>query len=136
MFTEASSPMPSELSPTAREALYSTGHSLLGQDRHAEAAALFRIMLRLAPTDERAWLALGECHEGASHRGIALELYTAGVAAAPNAARCELARFRILYDDDRTDEADAAFESAREIAERSDDCALLELCIRERQSRP
>lgn len=135
MFAETSSRRPSELSSTAREALYATGHSLLGQDRLPEAAALFRILLRLAPTDERAWLALGECHEGAGHRAVALELYTAGVAAASNPARCALARFRILFDDGRTDEADAAFEIAREIADRSDDDALLELCTRERKSR-
>ncbi len=125
-----------ELSREARESLYATGHALLEQQRYADAAAVFRIMLRLVPNDERSWLALGECHERVGHRELALELYSAGCIAVPSAARCSLARFRMLHDDDKTDEADLAFEQSLEIAERNADDDFIQQLRNERRLRP
>jgi len=119
----------------AVEALYATGHALLCGDRHAEAAGVFRIMLQVVPEDERSWLALGECHERAGHRDVALELYGAATCAT-HAPRCALARFRLLYDMDASDEATEAWEEARELAEREDDPNLIETVEAERRLRP
>jgi Flp pilus assembly protein TadD len=124
------------LSRDAREGLYATGHALFTQERYADAAAIFRIMLRLAPGDERSWLALGECHERAGHDELALELYSAGYTVVPHAARCALARFRILSDCGRSEEADLAFEQSLEIAERNDDEDFMRLLESERRLRP
>jgi tetratricopeptide (TPR) repeat protein len=120
----------------AREALYATGHALLEQERHAQAAAVFRILLRLCPSDERGWLALGECHVRAGHDDLALELFSAASVALHDAPRCALARFRLLYDAGRTDEADAAHETAVEMAERSEDQELIAISKSERSFRP
>ncbi len=133
-------PFPTQLPATtspevAIEALYATGHSLHAQDRFSDAAAVFRIMIQAAPEDERGWLALGECHERAGHKLIALELYGAGTVAVPNAVRCELARFRLLYDTDRISEADEALEAARSAASELDDEELSELTEQERRAR-
>ncbi|NVL83730.1 tetratricopeptide repeat protein, partial [Escherichia coli] len=57
------------------EALYATGHWLLTAERFADAAIVFRMMAVAAPSDERAWLALGSCHEGIGQVAIAASLY-------------------------------------------------------------
>lgn len=124
------------LSDKAKEALYATGYSLLQSSRFAEAATVFRIMMRLAPTDERGWLALGECHERIGQNRIALELYSAGARAAFPAARCLVAEFRLLHDDGNFAVADAIFEDAERIAEELEDEALGRLLRAERKVRP
>lgn len=124
------------LSDTAKEALYATGYSLLQSSRFAEAAAVFRIMMRLAPVDERGWLALGECHERIGQNRIALELYSAGARAASPAARCLVAQFRLLYDNSDFALADAIFEDAEKLAEELEDEALGRLLQAERKVRP
>ena len=106
------------------------------QERFIDAAAVFRIMLQVAPEDERSWLALGECHELAGHTDVALELYGAGTCAIENAVRCEIARFRLLHQLGRIDEADEAIASARAMAESKNDDELLELAERERIEKP
>jgi tetratricopeptide (TPR) repeat protein len=113
------------------ESIYATGHFLFQQERFSEAAAVFRLMLYVAPTDERAWLALGECHARSNQKRIALELYSAGSVAAAPAPRCTLARARLLAELGRTAEADAAYESARNSAELSDDGELMGIIARE-----
>jgi Flp pilus assembly protein TadD len=96
----------------AIEALYATGHWLLGQERHADAATVFRAMALSAPSDERAWLALGICHERAGQLLLASELYKLATEVASPAVRCSIARGRALRALGRDDEATDAFEAA------------------------
>lgn len=121
---------------TAIETLYATGHWLHANERWADAATVFRVMLQVAPGDERSWLALGDCHERIDQKYIALELYSAGAVAAEPSVRCQIARFRVLYDLDRGTDADHAFERAAELALESGDPDLMGLTQRERAVRP
>jgi len=116
------------------EALYATGHWLHGHGRHADAASVFRVMMSAATNDERAWLALGACHEGIQQLEIALELYSAGRVVATPGVRCELARSRVLQALGRTEEADEALEAATERAETADDDELRALVVAERRA--
>jgi tetratricopeptide (TPR) repeat protein len=121
-------------SATTIEAIYAAGHWLLSRERVADAAEVFRVMLKAAPRDERAWLGLGECHERISQLLIALELYGAGTVVAANAGapsvRCFLARARILSKVGR--DAEAALDAADAAAEQAGDDELLALARRER----
>lgn len=81
----------------AAEALYSTGHWLLGRERLADAADVFRLMLQLVPEDERGWLGLASAHERLRQPDIALELLRAACEATPPALRCRQARCRLLH---------------------------------------
>ncbi len=116
---------------TSVEVLYATGHWLFNQDRFADAASVFRVMLHAAPQDERPWLALGECHEGISQLNLAAELYATGTVAAAPAPRCALARARVLRKLDRVAEAEEAYELAGELADGADDMQLAALVRRE-----
>jgi hypothetical protein len=118
----------------ALEALYATGHWLLGQGRHADAASVFRVMMSMAPVDERAWLALGACHEGIHQLDIALELYAAGGLVASPGVRCALARTRLLRALGRDDDATNALETAAERADAADDAMLRALVATERST--
>ena len=91
------------------------------RERYRDAAQVFQIMLQAAPTDERGWLALADCHEKLGQRHIALELFSAGTVAAEPAPRCMLSRFRLLYDLNRSQEADEAYDAALELAAAADD---------------
>jgi tetratricopeptide (TPR) repeat protein len=83
--------------PRAIEAIYAIGHALLEQHRATEAVKVFRVMVRLAPADERAWLGIGLCHEEMDQLEIASELYGVGAAVAqPPSARCSAALARTL----------------------------------------
>jgi len=117
------------------EALYAAGHWLLSQERFVDAAKIFRMMLRLAPSDERSWLALGTCHERIGQHRIALELYGTGSVLGVAAVRCHLARARTLRVLDRDDEADAAMDRAEQLAAESDDDELVTLVLREKGRR-
>ena len=110
--------------PQAVEALYATGFQLHQQERFAEAATMFRLMLQLIPTEERGWLALGECHRSAGHRLIACELLGTGMVVAAPAPRCALLRALCLRELGREAEADLHFDQALESAEGD-----LELCL-------
>lgn len=115
--------------PATIEALYAAGHMLHSRECWADAAAVFRLMLKAVPTDERAWLALGDCHERAGQPLIALELYGAATLAAAPAPRCAIAKVRLLRALDRDDEADSAWEALVAEAEASGDeetAALIE----------
>jgi tetratricopeptide (TPR) repeat protein len=114
-----------------KEAIYAAGHWLLSEERFADAAKVFRVMLSADPKDERGWLALGECHERIGQPRIALELYGTGSVLAVAAVRCHLARARALRLLDRDDEADAALETAAEMAAERDDDELVALVARE-----
>ena len=112
------------MSSQAIEALYATGHWLLSNARHKEAAEVFRVMALSKPDDERAWLALGACHEAIGQKRLAIELYAIASEAAARALRAR----------DRTNEADDAFESAYELATTVGDPELAELALQERRA--
>lgn len=85
------------LTGTEVEALYAVAYSFLDMERLASALHAFRVMVRFAPTDERAWLGLGACHEGFGQEDIALELYGAGsLVSEPPSSRCLIALARVL----------------------------------------
>jgi len=120
----------------AVEILYATGFRLHAQERYRDAAQVFHVMLQAAPADERGWLALADCHEKLGQRSVALELFSVGTVAAEPAPRCMLSRFRLLYDLDRTQEADEAYNAALELAAAAADDDLTNLIQNERWVRP
>lgn len=104
--------------PRAIEAIYAIGHALIEQQRAHEAVKVFRVMMRLAPTDERAWLALGMCHEAMDQVDIASELYGVGsMVAQPPSARClsALARTQRLLGNGAV--ADEYYAESRSVAD-------------------
>lgn len=113
-------------------AIYEVAHGMLQDERWSDAADILRAMMLACPRDERAWLALGLCHEEMAQADIALELYALGSLAAPSSIRCRLASARILRDRGLLTEADAALDLAEAIAEQSQDDALSALVERER----
>jgi tetratricopeptide (TPR) repeat protein len=116
------------------ELVYSKGFAFHADGRYAEAAEAFRVMLQIAPTDERGWLALGDCHEKVGQKRVALEIYGAGSVAAQPAPRCLISRFRILYDAGHFSEADAVLNDADSLA--ADDEQLSKIVSDERRVRP
>lgn len=115
----------------AMEALYSTGHWLLGQERFRDAAEVFRAMATAKPEDERAWLGLGQAHEGAKHTVIANEMYVTGVTLAKS-GRCAVALARLLRDHGKDGEASESIDYAESIARDNEDEALAALVAYER----
>jgi len=116
------------------DALYTVGHWLIEQNRHDDAKHVFRTMLALAATDERAWLALGMCHEKTSELGKAAQLYTLAPAACASGVRCLVALSRLqrqLGDDGLADET---FERAATLASNEDDDTLINIINTERVS--
>jgi hypothetical protein len=120
-------------SEQAVDALYATGHWLYCQERPTDAATVFRAMLLCKPHDERGWLALAACHELLTQTDLALDLYAVGCKIAEPAARCHLARARLLRRLERDAEADAEMARAEDIVERSGDEALRALLIADRR---
>ena len=118
----------------AIEALYSTGHWLHSLGRHRDAAVVFRAMATASRHDERAWLALGACHEASGHADVALQLYGFGGIVAGPSARCEIARVRVLRSAGEDAKADEVLLRAEEIAEARDDDALRALVAAERSA--
>jgi hypothetical protein len=123
---------------SAIDAIYATGHWLLGRERTAEAARVFRTMILAAPRDERGWLGLGECHERIRQPRIAAELYGAGsVCAGPTvdtqSVRCLLARARALVALDREADAAHAVHVAAQAAEAQGDEELAALVASEQR---
>lgn len=113
------------------EALYATGHWLLEQGRHADAAVVFRAMALVVADDERAWLGLGECHERNGQPGIASELYRIGTEVAGPAVRCAIARGRVLRQLGREDLAAEAFAAAYDAAIDAGDDAMASIAQHE-----
>jgi hypothetical protein len=122
-------------SPTV-EAIYAVGHWLLARERAADAAKVFRVMLRAAPRDERGWLGLGQCHERIDQPRVAAELYGAGsvIAGGPRSVsvRCLVARARVLAGLGREDDVEASLVLAERAASDSADDELVSLVARER----
>jgi Flp pilus assembly protein TadD len=115
----------------AFDSLYATGHWLLQQDRFADAADVFRAMASLNAEDERAWLGLGQAHEGAKHHVIAKEMYVTGVTLA-RSGRCAIALARLLREFGRDAQASDCIDYADEVARAHDDEALAALVAYER----
>lgn len=108
----------------AIEALYATGHWLLTNGRYPDAAKVFRAMTLAQASDERAWLALGACHEAIGQHRIAIELYLVAAVAAAPAIRCEIARGRALRALGRDEDALEVFVAARDAAHDADEAGL------------
>jgi hypothetical protein len=123
--------------PTTIEAIYATAHWLLARARPADAAKVFRVMLRIAPRDERAWLGLGECHERIDQLRVAAELYGAGSVIAGGdrsvSVRCLLARARTMVRLGRGAEIEWMFEVAERAAAEQGDEQLAALVASERR---
>ena len=119
------------------EALYATAHWLLTRGRPEDAARVFRIQLRVAPRDERAWLGLGECHERRDQLLVAAELYGTGsvLAGTPRSGsvRCMLARARILAALGRTSDVERTLDHAQRAAAEQENEELQELVAHERR---
>ena len=123
----------SDLHPSV-ETLYATGHWLLTAERFADAAIVFRTMTMAAPSDERAWLALGTCHEGIGQLQIATALYRLAEAVAAPAIRCAIARGRALRALGRNEQAEAALERARDLALEVGDDELASIAMQDLRS--
>lgn len=115
----------------AVEALYATGHWLLGVARYADAAEVFRAMTTFAPTDERSWLALGACHEAIGQSDIAVGLYQIGRSVAAPTVRCAVAHARALRILGREGEAEDIANAAADLADDLADPELRALAARE-----
>jgi len=125
---------PKSITPEVLEALYALGHRLLTEDDAPRSAApIFRVMLACAPTDERAWMGLGECHARMDEEDIALEIFGAGTVAVESAPSLHLARARLLRAQGRLAEAREAWGEAAAIARETRDDALGALVRRERE---
>jgi hypothetical protein len=120
-------PLTREQRRNAVEAIYATGHWLLGEGRPKDAARVLHAMALLAHADERCWLALGACHQAMGQPLIALEMYGIGRVLAKPSVRCEVARVRVLRVLGRDDDARMALEQATTTAETVDDPVLREL---------
>lgn len=115
----------------AAEALYATGHWLLGQERFKDAADVFRTMAKAQPEDERSWLGLGQAHERASQRLIAKEMYLTGVTLA-HGGRCAIALARVLREMGNDTDACEAIDFADSIAQETSDESLAAIVAFER----
>lgn len=123
-------------SPQALEALYAAAFMFLDVDRVQDATRAFRVMVRFAPTDERAWLGLGACHERRDETDIAAELYGAGsVVASPPSPRCLLALARVERARGAESAAEEYVDEALALAESLEDEELIVLVRAERGHR-
>jgi hypothetical protein len=123
-----------QLRQQAVEVLYATAVDLLEKDKCRDAASVFRLMVRAAPTDERAWIGLGECHAGVSQDRLALELFGQGMLACWPSVRCTLARARVLRRLGEDEAAVEALEQALDFATAAGDDDAIELVERERRT--
>lgn len=118
--------------PDAVEAFYAAGHWLYTQERFGDAVTVFRAVVRLAPHDERGWLALGACNEALDRHDVALELYDEARRVASAAPRCGIARARIFRARGQEGEAREAFAEAERLALQLDDEELHALIAAEK----
>lgn len=117
------------------EALYATGHWLIGQGRHRDALPVFRTMLLVDARDERGWLALATCHEALEEPAKAIELCRlASAACEGKGLRCTIARARLHRALGETDEAREVYEEAARLADELDEHELAELIAAEARS--
>lgn len=112
----------SSISPQlAAEQLYALGYWLVGQERYADAAVVFRLGIQAAPRDERIWLGLGLCHEKVGQFELARQLYGLGSVAAEPAPRCLVAAARVLAQQDDAEKAAELYEAALGLIDDLDD---------------
>lgn len=116
------------------DALYAVGHGMLEQERLRDAGDVFRAMMVLFPGDERAWLGLGTTHERMGDVQLAIEIFSMGVVALPNAIRTRVALAKALRSVGKDDDAEAVLDGAAERAERTQDEELEELVERVRRA--
>lgn len=119
--------MASSLTPPAHvicESLYASAFEMRVIDPF-RAVALFHLLSKLAPTDERGWLGVGACHEALNADDIALSVYTFGQAAA-RSARCVVARARMLVKIGRDADAEDVVDHALSLSWNEVDTLLLE----------
>jgi tetratricopeptide (TPR) repeat protein len=128
---DPAAPLPSR--PEAVDALYAVGHWLYMQDRYSDAIRVFRAVLRVAPHDERGWLALGTCHEALDQHDVALELYDQARRTADAAPRCNIARARVMRARGMLADARESLDEAARIADQLDDEEVRALLVAERQ---
>jgi Tfp pilus assembly protein PilF len=115
--------------------LYVLAHRKMTDGNYRDAATLLRLMLHLAPEDERSWFALALCHEQIGQIDVARQLYAAGAVAAKPAGRCALASARMCLELGRMEEATQQYELAlAAFAARGDD-ELHQLTEREMELR-
>jgi tetratricopeptide (TPR) repeat protein len=117
---------------SAIEAFYAAGHWLYTQERFDDAITVFRAVIRIAPLDERGWLALGACEEALDRHDVALELYDEARRVASTAPRCSLARARLFRARGLASDARDAFAEAERAARDVDDDELHALIAAER----
>lgn len=123
----------SSLDTGSLDTLYGFAWMLLDNQRIDDAMNVFRVIVRFAPTDERGWLGLGNCHELRDEEDIAAELFGAGsLATSPPSARCLLALARIARRRGDATLNDESLDEAEERASASGDTDLCELVARER----
>ena len=102
----------------ALDALYATGHWLVGAGRHRDAISLFRTMLLVDGRDERGWLGLALCHEALDEHEKAISLCKlAKAACAGGAIRCTIARARMYRALNADGDAIDAYREAARLAE-------------------
>ena len=117
----------------AAEQLYALGYWLIGQERYADAAVVFRLGMQAAPRDERIWLGLGLCHERIGQLDLARQLYGLGSVAAEPAPRCLVAAARVLVQQDDAEKAAELYELALGLIDDLDDAEDLRArVVRER----
>jgi tetratricopeptide (TPR) repeat protein len=119
------------ISPSTVEGLYSSGYWLFTQQRFDDALPVFRAMIHLSPYDERGWLATGACYEAQGHAALALHVYASSMRMVPAAARCHLARARLLRVQGRSKEAQGALFEAARASTQSHDAEVRELITAE-----
>lgn len=118
------------------DALYAVAHMFLGEDRIEDAVRAFRVLMRIAPTDERGWLGVGACHERRDELAIASEIYGAGsVVTSPLSWRCVIALARLARRRGDTFAADDLLDEAQSIADANDDEDALVVVDAERGAR-
>jgi len=132
MDTQNSGP---EVDPaTVASALYGFGYGMLEQERWCDGADVFRAMVLACPTDERAWLGLGKCHEELGETQVAIDLYAFGCAAIPSAVRCRVALARVFRAAARYQDADEALDMAQRVADELEDESAQALVADERRA--
>lgn len=115
----------------AVETLYATAHELLTGGRAVDAVAVFRAMLIVTPTDERAWLGMALCHAELDQPDVAIALLGTAQEGDLGGARCALARARLLRAHGSPAETRSAYITAAETALRGGEREIAELAHRE-----
>ncbi len=118
-------------SPRCTAAIYTKARQLIERCNYRDAAVMFRLMLYVAPSDERGWLGLALCHERQAQTLVARELYMLG-AKATKSAKCHIACARLLLEEGRHDQAIEQFDEAIRLATDHGDGDVAAIAVKER----